>query len=100
MKLKEYLHYLVSDEPVAIIDAESGEYWRDRILFLDKTLVPKEVSVLDVSKFRGSLYHPGIFQPDDLESEVFDGSFPNVLFFVNGFREVIDRLGLPEIVKE
>ena len=100
MKLKEYLHYLVDDEPVTIIDADSDEYWRDRVYFLDKTIVPKEVSDLDVSTFRGSLYHLWMFQEDDLDSEVFDGSFPNVLFFVKGFREVADRLGLPEIVKE
>lgn len=100
MKLKEYLRYLVEDEPVTIIDAESDEYWRDRVHFLDKTLIPKEVSDLDVSKFRGSLYHLGMFHPDDLESKVFDGPFPNVLFFVKGFREVVDRLGIPEIVKE
>lgn len=100
MKLKEYLRYLVEDEPVTIIDAESDEYWRDRVHFLDKTLVPKEVSDLDVSKFRGSLYHLWMFQPDDLSAEVFDGPFPNVLFFVKGFREVADKLGLPEIVKE
>ena len=100
MKLKECLRYLVEDEPVTIIDAESDEYWRDRVHFLDKTLVPKEVSDLDVSKFRGSLYHLWMFQPDDLSAEVFDGPFPNVLFFVKGFREVTDRLGLPEIVKE
>ena len=99
MKLKEYLRYLVEDEPVTIIDAESDEYWRDRVHFLDKTLVPKEVSDLDVSYFRGSLYHLGMFQPDNLSAEVFDGSFPNVLFFVKGFREVVDRLGIPEIVK-
>lgn len=100
MKLKEYLRYLVEDEPVTIIDAESDEYWRDRVHFLDKTLVPKEVSDLDVSHFRGSLYHLGMFQPDDLSAEIFDGPFPNVLFFVKGFREVVDRLGIPEIVKE
>lgn len=100
MKLKEYLRYLVEDEPVTIIDAESDEYWRDRVHFLDKTLIPKEVSDLDVSKFRGSLYHLWMFQPDNLSAEVFDGPFPNVLFFVKGFREVADRLGIPEIVKE
>ena len=100
MKLKEYLHYLVDDEPVTIIDADSDEYWHDRVHFLDKTIVPKEVSDLDVSTFRGSLYHLWMFQENDLDSEVFDGSFPNVLFFVKGFREVADRLGLPEIVKE
>ena len=100
MKLKEYLHYLAEDEPVTIIDTESDEYCRDRVHFLDKTLVPKEVSDLDVSAFRGSLYYLGMFQEDDLDSEVFDGSFPNVLFFVKGFREVADKLGLPEIVKE
>lgn len=100
MKLKEYLRYLVDDEPVTIIDADSDEYWRDRVHFLDKTIAPKEVSDLDVSTFRGSLYHLWMFQENDLDSEVFDGSFPNVLFFVKGFREVADRLGLPEIVKE
>lgn len=100
MKLKEYLHYLVDDEPVTIIDADSDEYWRDMVHFLDKTIVPKEVSDLDVSTFRGSLYHLWMFQEDDLDPEVFDGPFPNVLFFVKGFREVADRLGLPEIVKE
>lgn len=100
MKLKEYLHYLVDDEPVTIIDADSDEYWRYRVHFLDKTIVPKEVSDLDVSMFRGSLYHLWMFQENDLDSEVFDGSFPNVLFFVKGFREVADRLGLHEIVKE
>lgn len=31
MKLKEYLRYLVEDEPVTIIDAESDEYWRDKV---------------------------------------------------------------------
>lgn len=100
MKLKEYLHYLVDDEPVTIIDADSDEYWRDRVYFLDKTIVPKEISDLDVSTFRGSLYHLWMFQENDLDSEVFDGPFPNVLFFVKGFREVADRLGLHEIVKE
>ncbi len=100
MKLKEYLHYLVDDEPVTIIDADSDEYWRDRVYFLDKTIVPKEVSNLDVSTFGGSLYRLGMFQENDLDSEVFDGSFPNVLFFVKGFREVADRLGLHDIVKE
>lgn len=100
MKLKEYLRYLVEDEPVTIIDAENDEYWRDRVYFLDKTLIPKEVSDLDVSEFRGSLYHLWMFQPDNLSAEVFDGPFPNVLFFVKGFREVADRLGIPEIVKE
>ena len=100
MKLKKYLHHLVDNEPVTIIDADSDEYWRDRVYFLDKTIVPKEISDLDVSTFRGSLYHLWMFQENDLDSEVFDGPFPNVLFFVKGFREVADRLGLPEIVKE
>lgn len=100
MKLKKYLHHLVDDEPVTIIDADSDEYWRDRVYFLDKTIVPKEISDLDVSTFRGSLYHLWMFQENDLDSEVFDGPFPNVLFFVKGFREVADRLGLHEIVKE
>lgn len=100
MELEEYLHYLVEDEPVTIIDAASDKYWSDRVYFLDKTLVPKEVSDLDVSAFRGSLYHLGMFQENDLDSEVFDSPFPNVLFFVKGFREVADRLGLHEIVKE
>lgn len=100
MKLKEYLRYLVDDEPVTIIDADSDEYWHGRVHFLDKTIVPKEVSDLDVSTFRGSLYHLWVFHPDDLDSELFDGPCPNVLFFVKGFREVADRLELPEIVKE
>lgn len=100
MKLKEYLRYLVDDEPVTIIDADSDKYWCDRVHFLDKTIVPKEVSDLDVSTFRGSLYHLWMFQENDLDSEVFDSPFPNVLFFVKGFREVADRLGLHEIVKE
>lgn len=100
MKLKKYLRHLVDDEPVTIIDADSDEYWRDRVYFLDKTIVPKEISDLDVSTFRGSLYHLWMFQENDLDSEVFDGPFPNVLFFVKGFREVADRLGLHKIVKE
>lgn len=46
------------------------------------------------------LYDSYLCNNQTYDSEVFDGPFPNVLFFVKGFREVADRLGLREIVKE
>lgn len=101
MKLKEYLHYLVDDEPVTIIDADSNEYWRDRVHFLDKTIVPKEVLDLEVRKFGGDTYFPGEFCPEE-EGDWYDAWedwFGCVQFYVEGFQEVKEKLKLKETVK-
>lgn len=101
MKLKEYLRYLVEDEPVTIIDAESDEYWRDRVHFLDKTLIPKEVLDLEVRKFGGDTYFLGDFCSEE-DRDMYDAWEDRsgcVEFYVEGYQKVKERLKLKETVK-
>lgn len=99
MRLKEFLHYLDDDSSVRLVDADSKSSWLDDILFYDKTLIPEEVLNLEVRKFCGSLYFPGEFDPEDSDYDIYEDWDANVKFFVEGFKEVTDRLGLREVVK-
>lgn len=104
MKLKEYLYYLVADEPVTIGDAEESTdiNWLDRYTtFKDKTLIPKEILDLEVRKFCGGIYFPGDFCPEE-DKDLYDSWedwYGCVWFYVEGFQEVKEKLKLKEIVK-
>ena len=106
MKLKEYLYYLIANEPVIIRDAEMGEdfirHWFEGFTkFADKTLIPKEVLNLEVRKFGGDLYFPGDFCSED-EAFLYD-EYEDwcgcVTFYVEGFQKVKDKLKLGDTVK-
>lgn len=102
MKLKEYLYYLVADSAVSLVDADvKGNLaeWEEDVLFYDKTLIPKEALDLEVRKFRGSLYFPGEFDPDDYFFDSDDDWYACVKFYVEGFQKVADKLGLGRVVK-
>ena len=106
MKLKEYLYYLIASEPVAIADAEVFEQltgrWFDRVTtFADKTLIPKEVLDLEVRKFGGDTYFPGDFcsKEDEWLYDPYESWYGCVLFYVEGYQKVKDKLKLKETVK-
>lgn len=106
MKLKEYLYYLVANEPVTIADAEVVEElnrrWFEGVTtFADKTLIPKEVLDLEVRKFGGDTYFPGNFCPEEDEwlYDSYEDWYGCVQFYVEGYQKVKDKLKLKEIVK-
>ena len=102
MKLKEYLYYLVADSAVSLVDTDiknNLDEWRNDVLFYDKTLIPKEALDLEVRKFRGFLYFPGEFDPEDYFFDSGDDWYAGVKFYVEGFKKVADKLGLREVVK-
>lgn len=106
MKLKEYLYYLIANEPVTIADAdvveELNRRWFDGVTtFADKTLIPKEVLDLEVRKFGGDTYFPGNFCSEEEEwlYDSYEDWFGCVEFYVEGYQKVKERLKLKEIVK-
>ena len=106
MKLKEYLYYLIANEPVTIADAdvveELNRRWFDGVTtFADKTLIPKEVLDLEVRKFGGNTYFPGNFCSEEEEwlYDSYEDWFGCVEFYVEGYQKVKERLKLKEIVK-
>lgn len=106
MKLKEYLYYLIANEPVTIADAEVVEEltrrWFEGITtFADKTLIPKEVLNLEVRKFGGDTYFPGNFCPEEDEwlYDSYEDWYGCVQFYVEGYQKVKEKLKLKEIVK-
>lgn len=105
MKLKEYMYYAVATTPIKIVDAnvdKSRMWFNKSTAFADKTLIPKEVLDLEVRKFDGDLYFPGEFCSED-EAEFYDCYYDDwwgcVIFYVEGFQEVKDKLKLGEVVK-
>lgn len=106
MKLKEYLYYLIANEPVTIADAdvveELNRRWFDGVTtFADKTLIPKEVLDLEVRKFGGDTYFPGNFCSEEEEwlYDSYEDWYGCVEFYVEGYQKVKERLKLKEIVK-
>ena len=106
MKLKEYLYYLIANEPVTIADADVVEdlsrRWFDGVTtFADKTLIPKEVLDLEVRKFGGNTYFPGNFCSEEEEwlYDSYEDWFGCVEFYVEGYQKVKERLKLKELVK-
>lgn len=106
MKLKEYLYYLIANEPVTIADAdvveELNRRWFDGVTtFADKTLIPKDVLDLEVRKFGGDTYFPGNFCSEEEEwlYDSYEDWFGCVEFYVEGYQKVKERLKLKEIVK-
>ena len=106
MKLKEYLYYLIANEPVTIADAdvveELNRRWFDGVTtFADKTLIPKEVLDLEVRKFGGDTYFPGNFCSEEEEwlYDSYEDWFGCVEFYVEGYQKVKERLKLKELVK-
>lgn len=106
MKLKEYLYYLIANEPVTIADAEVVEQlnrrWFDGVTtFADKTLIPKEVLDLEVRKFGGDTYFPGNFCSEEEEwlYDSYEDWYGCVEFYVEGYQKVKDKLKLKETVK-
>ena len=106
MKLKEYLYYLIANEPVTIADADVVEdlsrRWFDGVTtFADKTLIPKEVLDLEVRKFGGDTYFPGNFCSEEEEwlYDSYEDWYGCVEFYVEGYQKVKDKLKLKETVK-
>ena len=106
MKLKEYLYYLIANEPVTISDADVVEdlsrRWFDGVTtFADKTLIPKEVLDLEVRKFGGDTYFPGNFCSEEEEwlYDSYEDWYGCVEFYVEGYQKVKERLKLKETVK-
>lgn len=106
MKLKEYLYYLIANEPVTIADAdvveELNRRWFDGVTtFADKTLIPKEVLDLEVRKFGGDTYFPGNFCSEEEEwlYDSYEDWYGCVEFYVEGYQKVKEILKLKEIVK-
>lgn len=106
MKLKEYLYYLIANEPVTIADAdvveELNRRWFDGVTtFADKTLIPKEVLDLEVRKFGGDTYFPGNFCSEEEEwlYDSYEDWYGCVEFYVEGYQKVKERLKLKEIFK-
>ena len=106
MKLKEYLYYLIANEPVTIADADVVEdlsrRWFDGVTtFADKTLIPKEVLDLEVRKFGGDTYFPGNFCSEEEEwlYDSYEDWYGCVEFYVEGYQKVKERLKLKELVK-
>ena len=106
MKLKEYLYYLIANEPVTIADAdvveELSRRWFDGVTtFADKTRIPKEVLDLEVRKFGGDTYFPGNFCSEEEEwlYDSYEDWYGCVEFYVEGYQKVKERLKLKEIVK-
>ena len=106
MKLKEYLYYLIANEPVTIADAdvveELNRRWFDGVTtFADKTLIPKEVLDLEVRKFGGDTYFPGNFCSEEEEwlYDSYEDWYGCVQFYVEGYQKVKERLKLKELVK-
>ena len=106
MKLKEYLYYLIANEPVTIADAdvveELNRRWFDGVTtFADKTLIPKEVLDLEVRKFGGDTYFPGNFCSEEEEwlYDSYEDWYGCVEFYVEGYQKVKERLKLKETVK-
>ena len=106
MKLKEYLYYLIANEPVTIADADVVEdisrRWFDGVTtFFDKTLIPKEVLDLEVRKFGGDTYFPGNFCSEEEQwlYDSYEDWYGCVEFYVEGYQKVKERLKLKEIVK-
>ena len=106
MKLKEYLYYLIANEPVTIADADVVEdlsrRWFDGVTtFADKTLIPKEVLDLEVRKFGGDTYFPGNFCSEEEEwlYDSYEDWYGCVEFYVEGYQKVKERLKLKKIVK-
>ena len=106
MKLKEYLYYLIANEPVTIADADVVEdlsrRWFDGVTtFADKTLIPKEVLDLEVRKFGGDTYFPGSFCSEEEEwlYDSYEDWYGCVEFYVEGYQKVKDKLKLKETVK-
>ena len=106
MKLKEYLYYLIANEPVTIADADVVEdlsrRWFDGVTtFADKTLIPKEVLDLEVRKFGGDTYFPGNFCSEEEEwlYDSYEDWYGCVEFYVEGYQKVKERLKLKETVK-
>lgn len=106
MKLKEYLYYLIANEPVTIADAdvveELNRRWFDGVTtFADKTLIPKEVLDLEVRKFGGDTYFPGNFCSEEEEwlYDSYEDWLGCVQFYVEGYQKVKERLKLKEIFK-
>lgn len=106
MKLKEYLYNLIADQAVEIADpvyehCDYSGWYKCLSTFRDKTLIPKEVLEMEVVKFCGTTYYPGSFVPED-EPDYYDpyeDFYGCVMFYVEGFKEVKERLKLGEIVK-
>lgn len=106
MKLKEYLYYLIANEPVTIADAdvveELSRRWFDGVTtFADKTLIPKDVLDLEVRKFGGNAYFPGNFCSEEEQwlYDSYEDWYGCVEFYVEGYQKVKERLKLKEIVK-
>ena len=106
MKLKEYLYYLIANEPVTIADAavveDLSRRWFDGVTtFADKTLIPKEVLDLEVRKFGGDTYFPGNFCSEEEEwlYDSYEDWYGCVEFYVEGYQKVKERLKLKELVK-
>ena len=106
MKLKEYLYYLIANEPITIQDAEADErpyrHWLEGVTtFADKTLIPKEVLDLEVRKFGGDTYFPGDFCSEEEEWlwDCYEDWYGCVQFYVEGYQKVKDKLKLKETVK-
>lgn len=106
MKLKEYLYYLIANEPVTIADAdvveELSRRWFDGVTtFADKTLIPKEVLDLEVRKFGGDTYFPGNFcsEEDEWAYDNYEDWYGCVEFYVEGYQKVKERLKLEELVR-
>ena len=106
MKLKEYLYYLIANEPVTIADAdvveELSRRWFDGVTtFADKTLIPKEVLDLEVRKFGGDTYCPGNLCSEEEEwlYDSYEDWYGCVEFYVEGYQKVKERLKLKELVK-
>lgn len=106
MKLKEYLYYLIANEPVTIADAdvveELSRRWFDGVTtFADKTLIPKEVLDLEVRKFGGDTYFPGNFCSEEEEwlYDSYEDWYGCVEFYVEGYQKVKERLKLKELVR-
>lgn len=106
MKLKEYLYYLIANEPVTIADAdvveELSRRWFDGVTtFADKTLIPKDVLDLEVRKFGGDTYFPGNFCSEEEEwlYDSYEDWYGCVEFYVEGYQKVKERLKLKELVR-
>lgn len=70
-------------------------------MFADKTLIPKEVLDLEVRKFCGSTYYPGNFCSEEEECfyDTYEDWYGCVHFYVEGFKEVKEKLRLGGIIK-
>jgi len=107
MKLKDYLWRYHADGAIRVCDARSDEEqnfykWRQPdVLFRDKTLIPKEVLNLEVRVFYGDLYFPGDFcsEEDAGYYDPYEDMYGGVMFALEGFDEVYNKLKLKKVVK-